>query len=28
MLAVMVLGIGVSLGRGVEVPVGPVADEA
>ena len=28
MLAVMVVGVGVSLGRGVEVPVGPVADEA
>src|ERR1700728_2356513 len=28
MLAVMLLGIGVSLGRGVEVPVGAVADEA
>jgi amino acid transporter len=28
MLAVMVVGVGVSLGRGVEVPVRPVADEA
>ena len=27
-LARMVVGVGVSLGRGVEVPVGPVADEA
>jgi hypothetical protein len=28
MLGVMMVGVGVSLGRGVGVPVGPVADEA